>query len=157
MKEAVLKITKMLIIGLSNMSLPSILVEVAAIYPSSVGFFFISLGWIISIMFDTFDQEWQMNKDTDIQINWTHKLSEWKRRFILINELIHQMNQCFSLFLLIFIVGHFARLITTIFYCLSLVKNSEWKQAGLLVYELFNMALHLFPIIYIPHRIRRKV
>ena len=140
-----------------------ILAELAAIYPSSVGFLFISLGWTVSIMFDTFDQEYiQAHKHSrqqqiNSEINWNQQILKWKRRYFLINNLIHQINRCFSVFLLIFIAGHFARLITTFFYLLTLMNKPSWRLKALLAYELVIMAFHLLSLIYIPHRINRKV
>ena len=160
-KDAILNIGKIVIFRQTY--LHHILVELAAIYPSSVGFLFISLGWTVSIMFDTFDQEYiqahkhSRQQQTNSEINWNQQILKWKRRYFLINNLIHQINRCFSVFLLIFIAGHFARLITTFFYLLTLVNKPSWRLKALLAYELVIMAFHLLSLIYIPHRINRKV
>ena len=127
---------------------------------------FICLGWIASIMLDTLSTNKNFkqlslkhNRDgiESPSIKWEIKILGWKRKYLIISELVDQLQRSFSLILLVITTSQFIRMITSSFRLMRRIQNEDWTGSFSIFARLFIELTHFIPLIYTPYRIRNKV
>ena len=87
------------------------------LYPISTGIVFACFGWIASTMFETISDEIVKGDLTNKDRNRKTEIVKLKQKYLIILELVDEIQRCFGLFLLIVISGNFCRMITCFVYC----------------------------------------
>lgn len=118
------------------------------LYTQSTLVLFLCLGWMITIMFETFNLHGNIRQD---------KILRWKGNYLIILELVNQIKECFTHFLLILITTQFARMIMSSFHVMTSVQKSDWKLIAYYITIFVVDFISFIPLIYIPHRIKSKV
>ena len=90
-------------------------------------------------------------------VNWGLRLLKWKRKYLIINDLVDQMQRCFGLVLLIITTSQFIRMITSSFKLMRRIRNQDWIDSGYILSLQLIEFFHFVPLIYTPYRIRQKV
>ena len=127
------------------------------LYPISTGIVFACFGWIASTMFETISDEIVKGDLTNKDRNRKTEIVKLKQKYLIILELVDEIQRCFGLFLLIVISGNFCRMITSSFQFMNFLRKRDWIDSAKVLYDLVLMLVHFCPILYIPHRIRQKV
>ena len=95
--------------------------------------------------------------DNELPGYWEYKLLKWKRKYLIISELVDQMQRCFSIVLLIITTSQFIRMITSSFKLMRKIHKQEWTNSMDILYRLFIELSHFIPLIYTPYKISEKV
>lgn len=121
------------------------------LYTQSVTILFVCLGCMVALAVESLDFS------PGLKFIRKSKLLRWKAQYLMICDLINEINHCFRIFLLIFITAQFLRMILQSFY---LMKSTTKGDLNLIATCISKMAIELvrfIPLVYIPHHIKSKV
>ena len=135
--------------------------EIFILYPYCAGLCFVCLGWIVSIMLDTLDEQYHYEQArtrvNDGMVQWKTQLIKWKHHYLDICELIEQINRCFGIFLFIFITAIYVRTITTSFAMMVSLRGPYYDSIVFYPLQLLQDHIHFITVVYIPNRIHQRV
>lgn len=85
-------------------------------------------------------------------------LDSWRRRYLLIVHLVHQMSRYFGFVLLVVITTEFVRMTSTSFFLLVDYQSNKWRVSTILMtFDFIKETTCFFILVYIPSRIRQQV
>ena len=129
------------------------------LYPFSAAILFICVGAMVVEMYEYTAAhllEPHCNQLCTVAV-WKVKFIKFKKNCLLIIELVNQINQCFSLFLFVFITSLFARMITQSFHLMTSVWKYDWLTSAGVLLQLLVDFTHFFVLLYTCYRVRLKV
>ncbi len=159
LKKEIAIITYTLLFLFSDFSKKSIykkLVTVLTFYskivPISVVILYCSVSWLISLFYESILED--VNKTNKVN---KYTIRKWKYSMALASELIHHINQCFGMILLISITHIFIDLIAYSFYIVNSISLKTKADLILVVTNMLSKFLILWFVAYAPEKICRNV
>ena len=90
--------------------------------------------------------------------HWVSSFDSWRRRYLLIVQLVHQMSRYFGFFLLVIITTEFVRMTSTTFFLLMDYQSNNWKATTILMtFDFVKETTSFIILVYIPSRIQQEV
>ncbi len=130
---------------------------VALVYPYLGSILFSCLGWMASAMLRILAEEIVIVAGAEPSAVGG-LLDSWRRRYLLIVHLVHQMSRYFGFVLLVVITTEFVRMTSTSFFLLVDYQSDKWRASTILMtFDFLKETTCFFILLYIPSRIRQEV